>query len=209
MIEKIKNSALYKTIELMTPSVVKAVAKRIFWKIVRLYNRWRYIEKGKFAGFGYRFRFDRSRPHRVRVGERTVADDFNVWNAHQGDITVGKGCWFGLNNVVMGPVEIGNEVSTGPYVMILGRRHPVPTQATKQRQKTTIGNNVWISSGSVILFGVQIGDNAIISAGSVVTKDVPAGAFVGGNPARNLSGFVQKAWELTDTKNRKRAANEK
>ncbi|MBN2593265.1 MAG: hypothetical protein JXA81_07140 [Sedimentisphaerales bacterium] len=109
----------------------------------------------------------------------------------------------------MGPVEIGDELSTGPYVKILGPRHPVPPQAEKQRQKTKIGNNVWISTGSIILFGVEIGDNAIISAGSVVQKDVPAGAFVGGNPARNLSGLVEKAWKTTDTAQHRQAGDEK
>ncbi len=206
---KIKNSTLYKTIELMTPSFVKMVVKRIFWKIIRLYNRCRYIEKGRFVEFGYRFRFDRSAPYRARVGGKTIAEDFNVWNTDLGDITVGEKCWFGLNNVVMGPVEIGDELSAGPYVKILGPRHPVPLQAAKQRQKTTIGNNVWVSTGSIILFGVEIGDNTIISAGSVVTKDVPAGAFVGGNPARNLSGLIQKAWQSTDTKQHEKAGNEK
>ena len=63
-----------------------------------------------------------------------------------------------------------------------------------KRDKTIIGNNVWVSAGSIILFGVKIGDNAIISAGSVVTKDVPEGMFVGGNPARNLTALVRKAW---------------
>jgi acetyltransferase-like isoleucine patch superfamily enzyme len=201
-----KNGAVYKTIELITPTCIKAVVKRIFWRIVRGYNRFRYIEKERFVEFGYRFRFDRSRPYQVRVGARTITEDFNVWNAELGDITVGKECWFGLNNVVMGPAEIGDGVSTGPYVMILGPRHPVPAQATKQREKTHIGNNVWISSGSIVLFGVEIGDNAIISAGSVVTKDVPAGSFVGGNPARNLSGLIHPAWELADTKQGRKAA---
>jgi len=206
---KIKKSALYRTIELITPSCVKMAAKRIFWKIIRFYNRCRYIEKGRFVEFGYRFRFDRSAPYRARIGERTIAEDFNVWNTDLGDITVGKNCWFGLNNVVMGPIEIGDELSTGPYVKILGPRHPVPPQAAKQRSKTKIGNKVWISTGSIILFGVEIGDNAIISAGSVVTKDVPAGAFVGGNPARNLSGLVEKAWKTTDTAQHQEADDEK
>jgi len=205
----IKNSTLYKTVEFMVPTFVKVIVKKIFWKIVRLYNRCRYIEKGKFVEFGCRFRFDRSAPYRARVGEKTIAEDFNVWNTNLGDITVGKKCWFGLNNIVMGPVEIGDELSAGPYVKILGPRHPVPSQATKQRDKTIIGNNVWISTGSIVLFGVEIGDNAIISAGSVVTKDVPAGAFVGGNPARNLSGLIQKAWKSTDTKQHKEAGDEK
>jgi maltose O-acetyltransferase len=47
-----------------------------------------------------------------------------------------------------------------------------------------IGENVWIGSGAIILPGVTIGDDAIIGAGSVVTRDVPAGATVMGNPAR-------------------------
>ncbi|MHC4206522.1 MAG: acyltransferase [Planctomycetota bacterium] len=205
----VKNSTAYNTIELLTPTFVKVIAKRIFWKIVRFYNRCRYIEKGRFVEFGYRFRFDRSAPYRARVGERTITEDFNVWNTDLGDITVGKKSWFGLNNVVMGPVEIGDELSTGPYVKILGPRHPVPPQAEKQRQKTRIGNNVWISTGSIILFGVEIGDNAIISAGSVVQKDVPAGAFVGGNPARNLSGLIKKAWQSTDNKQADEVNNEK
>jgi len=197
----IESIATYRSVERITPSVVKAVAKRVYLGIRRLYNRCRYIEKGRFVEFGYRFRFDRSHPYLARVGERTIAEDFNVWNAHMGDITIGKKCWFGLNNIVMGPLEIGDGVSTGPYVMILGPRHPVLTGSTQQRQKTVIGNNVWISSGSIILFGVEIGNNAVISAGSVVTKDVPAGSFFGGNPARNLSGLTHRAWGLADANN--------
>ena len=47
-----------------------------------------------------------------------------------------------------------------------------------------IFDNVVIGSDSTILYNTRIGPNAIIAAGSVVTKDVPEGAIVGGNPAR-------------------------
>jgi maltose O-acetyltransferase len=47
----------------------------------------------------------------------------------------------------------------------------------------TIGSNVWIGGGAIILPGVTIGDDAVVGAGSVVTHDVPAGARVAGNPA--------------------------
>jgi acetyltransferase-like isoleucine patch superfamily enzyme len=47
-----------------------------------------------------------------------------------------------------------------------------------------IKDNVWIGMGAVILKGVTIGENAIIAAGAIVTKDVPANAIVGGNPAQ-------------------------
>ncbi len=48
---------------------------------------------------------------------------------------------------------------------------------------TTIGNDVWIGHGAVIMPGVAIGDGAIIATGAVVTKDVPAYTIAGGNPA--------------------------
>jgi maltose O-acetyltransferase len=47
-----------------------------------------------------------------------------------------------------------------------------------------IGRNVWIGGGAILLPGVTVGDDAVIGAGSVVTRDVPAGATVIGNPAR-------------------------
>lgn len=50
----------------------------------------------------------------------------------------------------------------------------------------TIGNNVWIGAGAIILKGVTIGDNAIIGAGAVVTKDVQANTIVAGNPAKPI-----------------------
>ena len=195
-----RHGGLYRFLENMTPSLAKAIAKKMVWKAIRLRNRIKYIKRGRFVEFGYRFRFDRSEPFYARIDERTIVEDFNVWNAQLGDITVGKKCWFGLNNVVMGPAEIGDDTSTGPYVMILGPRHPVLGKEQTQDQKTVIGKNVWISSRSIILSGVKIGDNAVISAGSVVTKDVPPDAFVGGNPARNLSALAHKGWSLSGSK---------
>lgn len=48
----------------------------------------------------------------------------------------------------------------------------------------TIGANVWIGGGAIVLPGVSIGDGAIVGAGAVVTRGVSAGATVVGNPAR-------------------------
>jgi acetyltransferase-like isoleucine patch superfamily enzyme len=55
---------------------------------------------------------------------------------------------------------------------------------TENTKEVIIGNNVWIGNNVVILKGVTIGDDAIIAAGSIVTKNIPAGYAVGGNPAR-------------------------
>ena len=43
---------------------------------------------------------------------------------------------------------------------------------------------VWIGAGATILPGVTVGENAVVATAAVVTKDVPANAIVGGNPAK-------------------------
>lgn len=55
----------------------------------------------------------------------------------------------------------------------------------------TIGNNVWIGWGCIILKGVTIGDNSIIAAGSVVLNDVPANVLYAGNPATFKKSLVE------------------
>lgn len=56
-----------------------------------------------------------------------------------------------------------------------------------------IGNHVWIGTRVTVLSGVHIGDGAVIAACSLVTHDVPAGALVGGIPARVLKDSIE--WE--------------
>jgi acetyltransferase-like isoleucine patch superfamily enzyme len=197
------HSKLYRRVESITPSIVKSVVKKIFWRCVRFYNRQRYIEKRRFVEFGDRFRYDRSKPFDTKIGARTIVEANNVWNAQLGNVRVGSNCWIGLNNIVMGPVEIGDKVSTGPYVCILGPRHPVLNNVPNKSEKTIIGNRVWISTGAIILYGVSIGDDAVIGAGAVVGNNVPPGAFVMGNPARNLSAMTAKLWATTDSPQKK------
>lgn len=48
----------------------------------------------------------------------------------------------------------------------------------------TIGDNVWLGGGAIVLPGVTIGDNSVIGAGAVVTRSIPANVVAVGNPAR-------------------------
>jgi len=48
----------------------------------------------------------------------------------------------------------------------------------------TVGNDVDLGAGCIVLGGIHLGDGCKIGAGSVVLDDVPAGALVAGNPAR-------------------------
>ena len=59
----------------------------------------------------------------------------------------------------------------------------------------TIGNNVWIGAGAVVLPGVTIGDNTVIGAGSIVTKDIPANVVAVGNPCKVIREISQRDFE--------------
>lgn len=86
------------------------------------------------------------------------------------------------------PVRIGAQTMLGPSVQIYCADHhrdPVlRSQGLERARPVTIGAQVWIGGGAILLPGVSIGDRAIVGAGAVVTRDVPPGARVAGNPAR-------------------------
>ncbi|HEX8192151.1 MAG TPA: sugar O-acetyltransferase [Allosphingosinicella sp.] len=109
---------------------------------------------------------------------------------HGFNITLGAGVFLNYNCVVLDvePVSIGEGTAIGPAVQILAADHPRDPRLRRQNVRfgkpVSIGANVWIGGGAIILPGVTIGDDAIVGAGSVVTRDVPAGATVVGNPAR-------------------------
>lgn len=103
---------------------------------------------------------------------------------------IGKNCYFNHHLTINdgASVRIGDHVIIGPNVGIYTSEHPLDSNLRKEGWQTdlpiTIGNNVFIGAGSIILSGVTIHDNAVIGAGSVVTKDIPANALAYGNPAR-------------------------
>lgn len=106
------------------------------------------------------------------------------------NISLGAGVFLNFNCVILDvvAVAIGDKTQIGPGVQILTADHPrEPAQreaGLEFGRPITIGRNVWIGAGALILPGVAIGDNAIIGAGSVVTRDIPARGTAVGNPAR-------------------------
>ena len=65
--------------------------------------------------------------------------------------------------------------------------------AWRRAHHVSIGNDIWIGHGAIVLAGRSIGDGAVIAAGAVVTKDVPAGVIVAGNPAKVLRPIERQA----------------
>ena len=85
-------------------------------------------------------------------------------------------------------IRIGDDFQCGPGVQLLTPEHPLNAverrSGVESARPITIGNDVWIGGGAIVLAGVTIGDRAVIGAGAVVTRDVPADVLVLGNPAR-------------------------
>ena len=87
-------------------------------------------------------------------------------------------------------IKIGNNVTFGPNVTVL--THDASTKRVlgyTKIGKVSIGNNVFVGAGSIILPGVTVEDNVIIGAGSVVAKDVPTNSVVAGVPAQKLCDY--------------------
>ena len=104
------------------------------------------------------------------------------------NIRIGSNVFLNFNCVILDvvPVTIGAGTQIGPAVQIYSADHPrdpaIRKTGAEFGRPVSIGQNVWI--GAIILPGVAIGDDAMIGAGAVVTRDVPRGATVVGNPAR-------------------------
>lgn len=132
---------------------------------------------------------------RLRMGDR----GYIAAGAYlSGDIVMGDDTTVNPYTVVRGEISIGDGVRIGAHTSIIAFNHDVSDpEATVISQGITsrgitIGDDVWVGSHVVVLDGVHVGSHSVLAAGAVVTKDVPAGAVVGGNPARVLKWRVPR-----------------
>ncbi|AYL95156.1 acyltransferase [Mucilaginibacter celer] len=139
------------------------------------------------------------------LGQYSTIEDFCTVNNGVGDVIIGDNTRVGIGNVVIGPVNIGNQVILAQNIVLSGLNHTYTDVNTPIRlQKVTTANiviedEVWIGANSVITAGVTIGRHSVVAGGSVVTKNVPAFCVVGGNPAKILKRYNQDTsqWERT------------
>ena len=113
---------------------------------------------------------------------RNVGNSLKIGN----NVGINHYCFIG----VRGDIVIGDNVIFGPRVNIFSENHnykdldiPIKNQGVT-KDKTQIGNDVWIGANVSIMSGVQIGNGCVIAAGAVVTKNVPDYAIAGGVPAK-------------------------
>ncbi|MCT8140195.1 acyltransferase [Anaerobacillus sp. CMMVII] len=99
---------------------------------------------------------------RMKVGDQTAVALMVMMDIMFPEkISIGRNSVIGYNTTILAHEYLVNEYRLGEVI---------------------IGDEVMVGANTTILPGVTIGDRAIVAAGSLVHKDVPAGAFVGGNP---------------------------
>ncbi|WP_018590255.1 sugar O-acetyltransferase [Terrisporobacter glycolicus] len=130
----------------------------------------------------------------------------NLWITSPFFVDYGNNIYFGNNCEVNmnctflddNKIIIGDNALIAPNVQIYTAFHPVNAKdrfgeiredssfefCKTQTAPVTIGNNVWIGGGAIIMPGVTIGDNVVIGAGSIVTKDIPSNKIAYGNPCQ-------------------------
>jgi len=150
----------------------------------------------------------------VKLGKGVRIYDFtNLYGCEIGDETkigafveiqkgvkVGNRCKISSHTFICEGVSLEDEVFIGHNVTFINDRYPRATSGTGQLQTeadwacipTRIKRGASIGSGATLLCGITVGENAVVGAGSVVTRDVPAGAVVAGNPARVIKSVPPK-----------------
>ena len=126
-----------------------------------------------------------------RIGERSQVGTFVEI---QRGAVVGSACKVQSHTFICEGVEIGDRVFVGHGVTFVNDKFPRATNSKGQLQgqsdwellRTVVEDGATIGSGATILGGLTIGADSTVGAGAVVTRDVPPGATVAGNPARPL-----------------------
>ncbi|HUQ31830.1 MAG TPA: acyltransferase [Pyrinomonadaceae bacterium] len=113
----------------------------------------------------------------------------------QKGVRVGRNCKISSHTFICEGVHVEDEVFIGHGVNFINDKYPrataaggeLQTEADWKVEPTIVRRGASIGTGAVILSGLVISERAIVGAGAVVTRDVPAGSIVAGNPARLLN----------------------
>lgn len=125
----------------------------------------------------------------ARIGEGCNICDFVFI---ENEVTIGDRSTIKSGVQLWDGIKIGSDVFVGPNVTFMNDKYPKSKNHKFEKLSTVIDDFASIGANATILPGIKIGKHAVIGAGSVVTKDVPPGMVVAGNPASELKSKTFK-----------------
>lgn len=151
------------------------------------------------------------RSHTVIYAGNTIGDNFQTGHhvTIREENKIGDNVSIGTSSVVEHDVRIGDDVRIhsqafipeetileagcwiGPKVVITNAKYPLSPRVKSSLKGATVRKNAKIGANATLLPGVIIGENALIGAGTLVTKDVPAGKVVVGNPGQPIKDISE------------------
>ncbi len=172
-----------------------------------LYDRYStWVVKRQLASCGAGFlarnhrMISKDRDSEIHVGKDVILDrGVKLWLSNGARLYIGDNSYLANGSMVLSQQEvlIGRHCSISWHVLIMDSSSYAVGYLGEEPQirlgPVVIGDHVWIGCRAVILKGVSVGDGAVIANNAVVTRDVPAGSMVAGNPARVIrDGVVWK-----------------
>jgi maltose O-acetyltransferase len=134
--------------------------------------------------------------------------EHGAWFGSGKGVRLGDRSDIGMDALVIGPIDIGNDVIMGPRCILLSSRHstarvdlPINQQGFDEDRVIVVEDDVFIGAGTVILAGVRIAKGSIIGAGAVVARDVPPFSVAVGSPARVVKTRTPGASVETELQN--------
>lgn len=139
------------------------------------------------------------------LGQESVIEHYATVDNGVGQIHIGDYTRIGIQDTIIGPVFIGNQVILAQNVTISGLNHkyddiskPILAQGITT-SLVVVGDESWIGANAIITAGVHIGKHCVVGAGSVVTKDIPDYSVAVGNPAKVVKRYdpCKQVWIKT------------
>ena len=175
--------------------VLRGRYNTIYYKM--LYGKRLNIEGRIAVGKGFKLILGKNSRLTVK-GDLATYDYCQINLKGGGDVTIGKGCIFNRFTSIVShnKITIGNNVMCGEGVKIYDNDHKIyKGEIYKNEFKTTpitIGDNVWLSNGVMILRGSNIQDNVVVGALSLVSGKLEKGYLYMGTPAKKVMNLLRR-----------------